>query len=65
MKGRIIIELTTQTPDTGSGMPDLGHDAYSLMKELPNVDFKDSNGKVRKLSTKYRVTRVSTDGDRT
>jgi hypothetical protein len=33
MEGRITIELRTEhTPDSGSGLPDLGHDAYWLMK---------------------------------
>jgi hypothetical protein len=61
MKGKITIELTTETPDSGSGMPDLGHDAYWLRKELPNLTYKDANSKDRKLSEKYEIGRVSTE----
>jgi len=32
MKGKITIELITETPDSGSGLPDLGHTAYWLKK---------------------------------
>jgi hypothetical protein len=38
MNGRIIIELSTNTPDTGSGLPDLGHVGYWLMKEIPKLE---------------------------
>lgn len=63
MKGKITVELTTETPDSGSGMPDLGHMAYWLKKELPNLTFTDSNGKERKLSDKFEVVRVSTEAE--
>jgi hypothetical protein len=63
MKDKITIELTTETPDSGSGMPDLGHVAYWLRKELPNLTFKDANGKERKLSEKYEIARVSTEAE--
>lgn len=62
MRGTIVIELTTATPDSGSGMPDLGHDAYWLMKELPKMEFKDANGKMRPLGDKYEVASVKTEG---
>ena len=62
MQGTITIELTTTTPDSGSGMPDLGHDAYWLKKQLPELEFKDTNGKMKSLATKYEVTAVSTEG---
>jgi hypothetical protein len=61
MKGKITIEMTTDTPDSGSGMPDLGHDTYWLMKEIPKLTFKDSNGKERKISDKYEITGVRTE----
>ncbi len=55
-KGAITIELTTEkTADSGSGIPDLGHDAYWLMKTIPGLVFKDSNGKERALSEKYEI----------
>lgn len=62
MRGTIVIELTTATPDSGSGMPDLGHDTYWLMKELPKMEYKDTNGKMRPLGDKYEVASVKTEG---
>lgn len=44
MEGKILIELTTETPDSGSGMPDLGNTAYWLKKELPKLEYKDPDG---------------------
>ena len=61
LKAKIVIELMTNVPDTGSGMPDLGHDVYWLMKELPNVQYKDTNGKMKPLSGKYEIARVQTE----
>jgi hypothetical protein len=46
-------------------MVDLGHDVYFLMKELPKLLFKDTNGKVRPLSEKYKVTFVRTEANGT
>jgi hypothetical protein len=64
MRGTITIELITTIPDSGSGMPDLGHDVYWLMKELPNLEYKDTNGKMKRLSTKYEIASVRTEGAR-
>ena len=61
MKGSITITLATEGPDSGSGMPDLGHDVYWLMKELPNLLYKDTNGKMRPLSSKYTISAVRTE----
>jgi hypothetical protein len=63
MKGTIVIALTTDTPDSGSGMPDLGHDVYWLMKELPKLEYKDTNGRLRPLSDKYQITSVQTEAE--
>jgi hypothetical protein len=60
MNGKITIELVTKTPDSGSGMPDLGHDAYWLKKILPTLEFEDTHGKKHELGEKYTVVRVST-----
>jgi hypothetical protein len=61
MEGRITIELRTEhTPDSGSGLPDLGHDAYWLQKTIPTLPFKDANGKERPIGDKYEIIRVST-----
>ncbi|MFT3865190.1 MAG: hypothetical protein QM729_13015 [Solirubrobacterales bacterium] len=65
MKGRILIELTTKVPDSGSGMPDLGHDVYWLMKELPKLEYKNTNGQIKPLSDKYTVSRVETNAEPT
>ena len=61
MQGFITIRLRTEhTPDTGSGLPDLGHDAYWLMKEIPKLDFKDANGKIRPIGDKYSIIEATT-----
>jgi hypothetical protein len=52
---------TDHTPDSGSGLPDLGHDAYWLKKTIPTLPFKDANGKERPISDKYEIVRVSTE----
>lgn len=60
MKGKIIIELTLDhTPDSGSGLPDLGHTAYWLKKELAKLEYKNANGKVSKLTDDYAVTKTT------
>jgi hypothetical protein len=58
MKGTITIELTTTTPASGSGIPDLGHVAYQLKKTLPQLEFKNANGKPGPLSREYKITKV-------
>ena len=58
--GKITIELLAQTPDTGSGLPDLGHVAYWLKKTLPTLEFEDTHNKTHKLGEKYKVVRVAT-----
>jgi hypothetical protein len=64
MQGKIMIELRTpHTPDTGSGLPDLGHDAYWLKKRIPELIFKDVNGKERPISDKYEIVRVGVEID--
>lgn len=63
MKGTITLELETETQDSGSGMPDLGHDAYWLMKELPKLIFKDTNGKEKPIGDKYKIIRVATEAE--
>ncbi len=61
MEGTITIALRTDTRDNGSGLPDLGHDAYWLMKEIPALTFKDRNGKERPIGEKYEIVRASTE----
>jgi hypothetical protein len=62
MQGKITLELRTDhTPDTGSGLPDLGHDAYFVKKTILGLVFKDANGKERPLGEKYDIVRVGTE----
>jgi hypothetical protein len=62
MEGTIKIELRTEhTPDSGSGLPDLGHDAYWLKKTIPTLSFKDANGKERPIGEKYEIVHVTTE----
>jgi hypothetical protein len=62
MNGIITVELSTKIPDSGSGMPDLGHDVYWLMKELLKLSYKDTNGKMKLLSEKYEISAIRTEG---
>jgi hypothetical protein len=57
MKGKLIIELDriNEQSDTGSGMPDLGHDIYFVKKEILNLEWTDSDGRKHKLGDKYTV----------
>ena len=45
---------------SGSGLPDLGHTAYWLKKQLSELAYKDSNGNEKPLSDDYEITRVKT-----
>lgn len=64
-EGTITIELVRTRPETptGSGLPDLGHTAYQLMKSLPALPYKDVGGKLRPLGDHFRIRTVSTSGD--
>jgi hypothetical protein len=62
MEGRITIELRTDsTPDSGSGLPDLGHDAYWLMKTIRDLVYTDKNGNETAMGEKYPIVRASTE----
>jgi hypothetical protein len=63
MKGTIRIELRTlkDLPETGSKMPEMGHDAYWLKKELLKLAW-DDHGTPVPLSDKYEVTVLETSG---
>ena len=63
MEGKIWIELTAlkDHPDSGSRMPDLGHDAYFLKKELLDLTWTE-NGKKHSLGDKYSITALKTSG---
>jgi hypothetical protein len=62
VKGKIIIELTLDhTPDSGSGLPDMGHTAYWIKKELAKLEYKNANGKLNKLIDDYPVTKVTVE----
>jgi hypothetical protein len=53
---RITIELVTEKPDTGSGMPDLAQDAYTFKKEIPEIRWRGKDGKGDyRMGDKYRV----------
>lgn len=59
MKGTITISLTTDTPDSGSGLPDLGHDLYWLIKELPELTYRSGSREIR-LGDKYTISAIQT-----
>ena len=62
MEGRITIELRTDnTPDSGSGLPDLGHDAYWLMKAIRDLVYTDKSGNETAMGEKYPIVRATTE----
>ena len=63
MKSKLIIELDRikDQSDTGSGMPDLGHDIYFIKKEILNLKWTDSDGNEHPLSDKYTVGTLRTE----
>lgn len=63
MKGTIRIELRTlkELPDSGSKMPEMGHDAYWLKKELLKLAWNNDGAPVS-LTDKYEITALETHG---
>jgi hypothetical protein len=62
LEGKITIELRTDhTPDSGSGLPDLGHDAYWLMKMIRDLVYEDAGGTKTKMGEKYPIVRATTE----
>jgi hypothetical protein len=64
VKSKLIIELDRikEQADTGSGMPDLGHDIYWIKREILNLTWKDEKtGKEHKLGDKYTVGTLRTE----
>jgi hypothetical protein len=61
VEGFITIRLRIKhTPDSGSGLPDLGHDAYWLVKRIPEIEFKDANGKIQPIGEQYTIIETTT-----
>jgi len=61
---KITIELVTEKPDTGSGMPDLAQDAYTFRKEIPEIRWRGKDGKGNyRMGDKYRVTALKVEQD--
>jgi hypothetical protein len=63
MKGRIVIELELDhTPETGSGLPDIAHNAYDLRKHIEAFVWTDKNtGKEWKLAEHWTVVRLAAE----
>jgi hypothetical protein len=60
MKGTIRIELRTlkDLPESGSKMPEMGHDAYWLKKALAELAWDEGT----RLLDKYEVVALETSG---
>lgn len=60
MKGTVVIELALDhTPDSGSGLPDIGHVAYDLRKHIEQyVWTSKKTGEVWRLNEHWRVVRL-------
>ncbi len=67
MHGKILIELTrkTETRETASDLPDLGHDAYWFAKEIRKLVWTSKAGDEVVMADHYDVTavRVSTEAE--
>jgi hypothetical protein len=62
MEGIITIRLRALRTTKGA-LPDLGFDASWLVKELPNIEFKDADGKMKRIDEKYAVIEGTTSLD--
>ncbi len=61
MQGKITIELRAKrSRETGSDLPDLGHDAYWLKKAIPDLTYTAPDGQEIRIADKYEITRVGT-----
>ena len=60
MRGTITIELTRRNPtrETGSDLPDLGHDGYWFAKQLPDLVWTSKVGEQVRMGDYYEVTAV-------
>ena len=56
---KITIELVTEKPDSGSGLPDVAQDAYTFKKEIPEIRWRGKDGKGNfRMGDKYRLASV-------
>jgi len=54
MEGIITVRLRALHTTKGA-LPDLGFDASWLVKEIPNIQFKDADGNMKPIAEKYEV----------
>ncbi len=59
MDGTITIRLRALHTTKGA-LPDLGFDASWLVKELPKMEFKDADRKMKRIEEKYTVIEGTT-----
>lgn len=61
MRGKITIELTrkAETRETGSDLPDLGHDAYWFAKEIRELVWTGKTGEEVRMADFYDVTAIA------
>lgn len=61
MQGKIAIELTRrpETRETGSDLPDLGHDAYWFVKQIRELVWTSKSGEEVRMDDFYEVTGVA------
>jgi hypothetical protein len=60
VEGTITIELTRRQPtrETGSDLPDLGHDGYWFAKQVRDLVWKSKSGEEVRMDDYYEVTAV-------
>jgi hypothetical protein len=61
LQAKITIELALDyTPDTGSGLPDIGHVAYALRKHIDQYEWTDKKtGDLWRLRDHWRVVALT------
>ena len=61
MQGKITIELTRRggTRETGSDLPDLGHDAYWFAKQMRELVWQSKSGEQVRMADYYDATSIS------
>ena len=62
MRGKIVVEVTRRAELPESlALPDMGHVAALLRKELPDLTWTSQDGKLWRLGDAWEVTAVTVD----
>jgi hypothetical protein len=62
MEGTITIRLRALHTTKGA-LPDIGFDASWLVKEIPDMQYKDADGTMKRIGEKYEIIEGTTSLD--